>query len=180
MATPLNLVLCVKSVQVMNWEAVGAIAELLGVVAIVITLGYLALQIKYSRLSTIDTNRENRVVGIRELNGHLVTNSDARAAWNKALGPSQRQLIDDVADSLSLNSDEASLIVLQGWNWMFTHWAQYRSIKTSEDEAELRNIVGVWYFDQPMRSLIDHPGFRASFDSEFVSWVDKAVNSHES
>jgi len=164
----------------MNWEAVGAIAELLGVVAIVITLGYLALQIKYSRLSTIDTNRENRVVGIRELNGHLVTNSDARAAWNKALGPSQRQLIDDVADSLSLNSDEASLIVLQGWNWMFTHWAQYRSIKAPEDEDELRNIVSIWYGDMPMRKLISHPVFRDTFDSEFVTFVDAVIASNAS
>ena len=71
----------------MNWDAVGAIAELLGAVAIVVTLIYLAVQIKYARLSSIDTNRENRVVGIRELNGFLITNSEARAAWNKSMGP---------------------------------------------------------------------------------------------
>jgi hypothetical protein len=159
----------------MSWEAVGAIAELLGAIAIVVTLGYLALQIKYARLSTIDNNRENRVVGIRELNGHLVANESARAAWNKAQGPTQRKLIDDIAALLTLTDDEASLIVLQGWNWMFTHWAQYRAIKAPEDEAELSNIVGVWYSEQPMRSLIEHPGFRASFDAEFVAWVDKAI-----
>jgi hypothetical protein len=163
----------------MNWDAVGTIAELVGAIAIVVTLGYLALQIKYSRLATIDTNRENRVVGIRELNGHLIANSDARAAWNKSLGPTQRKLIDEIASSLSLDFDQASLVVLQGWNWMFTHWAQYRSIKAPEDESELMNIVAVWYGDEPMRSLINHPNFRASFDSEFVSWVDSAISAHD-
>ena len=97
------------------WDAVGAIAELLGAVAIVVTLIYLAVQIKYARLSSIDTNRENRVVGIRELNGFLIANSEARAAWNKSMGSAQKQLINDIAESLGLDFDEASIIVLQGW-----------------------------------------------------------------
>ncbi len=164
----------------MNWDAIGAIAELLGAVAIVVTLVYLAAQIKYARLSSIDANRENRVVGIRELNGFLVTNSEARAAWNKSMGPTQKQLINDIAESLALNFDEASIIVLQGWNWMFTHWAQYRSIKAPEDEAELKNIVSIWYGDMPMRTLIKHPVFRDSFDSEFVAFVDELIGTSES
>ncbi len=164
----------------MNWDAVGAIAELLGAVAIVVTLIYLAAQIKYARLSSIDTNRENRVAGIRELNGFLVANGEARAAWNKSMGSTQKQLINDIAESLGLNFDEASIIVLQGWNWMFTHWAQYRSIKAPEDEDELRNIVSIWYGDMPMRKLISHPVFRDTFDSEFVAFVDEVIASNAS
>ena len=163
----------------MNWDAVGAIAELLGAVAIVVTLIYLAVQIKYARLSSIDTNRENRVVGIRELNGLLIANSEARAAWNKSMGAAQKQLINDIAESLGLDFDEASIIVLQGWNWMFTHWAQYRSIKAPEDEYELKNIIAVWYGDMPMRTLISHPVFRDTFDSEFVAFVDEVIGSSE-
>jgi len=33
----------------MNWEALGAIGEIVGAVAVVLTLGYLALQIRQSR-----------------------------------------------------------------------------------------------------------------------------------
>jgi hypothetical protein len=36
----------------MNWEAIGAIGEILGAVAVVATLGYLATQIKQSRRET--------------------------------------------------------------------------------------------------------------------------------
>ena len=32
----------------MNWDAIGAIGELLGAVAVVLTLGYLAAQIRQS------------------------------------------------------------------------------------------------------------------------------------
>ena len=159
----------------MNWDAIGAIAELLGAVAIVVTLIYLAAQIKYARLSSIDTNRESRVVGIRELNGLLITDGEARAAWNKSMGATQKQLINDIAESLGLHFDEASIVVLQGWNWMFTHWAQYRSIKAPEDEEELKNIISVWYRDMPMRTLVSHPVFRDSFDSEFVTFVDEVI-----
>ena len=163
----------------MNWDAVGAIAELIGSLVILVTLIYLAVQVKYARLTATDANRNGRVVGIRDLNGNLVTNAEARASWNKAMGPVQKALINDIADSLNLEFDEASIVVLQGWNWMFTHWAQYRSVKSAEDEAELKNIVSVWYGENPMRALIGNPIFRNSFDSEFVAFVHEVINSDE-
>jgi hypothetical protein len=159
----------------MNWDAIGAIAEMLGATAILVTLVYLAVQIKYAHLTSTDTNRSNRVVGIRELNSNLVIDRDARAAWNKAMGPVQRKLINEAAETLELNFDEASIVVLQGWNWMFTHWTQFRSVKTPEDEEELKNIVTVWYGENPMRALIDNPIFRNSFDPEFVTFVDEVI-----
>ncbi len=36
----------------MNWEAIGAIGEIVGAAAVVATLGYLALQIRYSSNAT--------------------------------------------------------------------------------------------------------------------------------
>ena len=73
--------------------------------------------------------------------------------------------------SLDLSFDEASLLVTQGCNWTFTHWAQYRSMKSAEDEKELKNIVMGWYGENPMRALIDNPRFRGFFDAEFTDWV---------
>jgi hypothetical protein len=157
----------------------GAIAELLGALTILVTLIYLAIQIRYARLTTTDASRANRVAGTREVNGNLVLDRDARAAWNKAIGPIQRGLIEDIAGSLDLNFDEASIVVLQGWNWMFTHWAQFRSNKTREDEEELKNIVAVWYGEDPMRTLVAHPVFRAAFDTDFVAFVDTVLASSE-
>ena len=41
----------------MNWDAIGAIAELLGSVAVIATLGYLAVQVRHSR-SLLEENRK--------------------------------------------------------------------------------------------------------------------------
>ena len=125
--------------SIQDW---GAIGELLSAAAIFVTLIYLATQIKYARLTAMDINRTNRVVGIRDLNGVIATNADARAVCA---------------------------------NWGYTHWAQYRSLKSSEDEEELKNIVKVWYSENPMSTLLSHDNFRAFFEADFVSWLDEIV-----
>jgi hypothetical protein len=158
--------------SIQDW---GAIGEILGAAAILVTLIYLANQIKYARLTAMDTNRTSRVVGIRDLNGKLVSDAAVRSAWNKALGPASRQLHTDIAATLDLSFDEASIVILQGCNWGYTHWGQYRSMKTPEDEAELRNIIKVWYGENPMRALISHPNFRSFFDADFVTFVDEII-----
>ncbi len=155
----------------------GAVSQIVGTVAILVTLVYLASQVRYARLTVIDANRTNRVEGIRELNGILLNTADVRAVWNKTMGPQYRQLHTDIAESLDLSFDEASLIVTQGANWAFTHWAQYRSMKSAEDEDELKNIVLGWYGENPMRALMDHPNFRAFFDAGFIDWVDEILPS---
>ncbi len=158
--------------SVQDWGAVG---EMLGAIAILVTLVYLATQVRYARHTITDANRTSRAEGIRELNGLLMANAEVRAAWNKGMGPGYRRVHDDIADSLGLSFDEASIVITQGANWAFTHWAQYRSMKSPEDQKELTNIVRGWYGENPMRALIIHPNFRAYFDADFLDWLDQTV-----
>ena len=158
--------------SVQDWGAVG---EILGAIAILVTLVYLATQVRYARHTITDANRTSRVEGIRELNGLLMANAEVRKAWNKGMGPEYRRLHDDIAESLGLSFDEASIVITQGANWAFTHWAQYRSLKSPEDEKELTNIVKGWYGEDPMRALIIHPNFRGYLDADFLVWLDRTV-----
>ena len=162
----------------MDWDAIGAVGEIVGAFAVFVTLIYLASQIRYARLTAMDSNRSHRVEAIRDINGLVATSAEVRAAWNKAIGPAYRQLHTDIADSMDLSFDEASLIITQGANWGFTHWAQWRSLKSPSDEKELVNIVRAWYGENPMKALIAHPGFRAYFDEEFVHWLDKTLETN--
>ena len=41
----------------MNWLAIAAISETIGVIAVVISLLYLAFQIRFARLAAADTSR---------------------------------------------------------------------------------------------------------------------------
>ena len=93
----------------------------------------------------------------------------------KSDDPAFRELHEDIAESLGLSFDEASIVILQGWNWMYTHWAQYHSMKSPEDDAELKLICKVWYGADPMKTLLRHPAFRACFEPAFVSWLDGVV-----
>ena len=45
----------------MNWEAVGAIGEILGAVAVVVTLGYVAIQIRQNTATLNSTARQSLV-----------------------------------------------------------------------------------------------------------------------
>ena len=153
----------------------GAIGEIVGAVAIPVTLVYLATQVRHARHTVTDANRTSRVEGIRELNGLLMANAEVRAAWNRGMGPGHRRLHDDIAQSLGLSVDEASIVITQGYSWAFTHWAQHRSRKSPEDEKELTNIAKAWYGEDPMGALIMHPSFRGAWDADFLVWLDRTV-----
>lgn len=150
----------------------GAIGELIGAVAILFTLIYLAVQVKYARTSVTDTNRANRVTGIHEVDTRIFDSAELRQAWLKASGPGKRELYEQLSSELGITIDEAILVSTQGGSWAWLHWAQFRSVKTAEDEAELRNIIAVWYGENPMKALMSNPSFRSFFDSRFLEFVD--------
>jgi hypothetical protein len=56
--------------------------------------------------------------------------------------------------------------------WIWLHWAQFRSVKTQEDEADLRNIIAAWYGENPMKAIIKSAAFRIYFDIDFLEFVD--------
>ena len=51
----------------MNWDALGAIGEIVGAIAVVLSLLYLAVQVKLVRETTDRNTRQMRNTGIREL-----------------------------------------------------------------------------------------------------------------
>ena len=162
--------------SVQDW---GAIGELVSAIAIIVTLVYLAVQVKYARIAATDASRANRVEGIHAINSLHLSDSFYRSTWNKASGPGIRKVWQDIGDHLDLSEEEASVLMFGGSNWVFLHWAQFRSIKTPEDEAELRNIVRMWYSENPMRTLIDNEGFRAFFDKDILDFIDANIEENE-
>ncbi len=104
---------------------------------------------------------------------------DVRTAWDKASEPEWRELIEHVATMHGISDDEASLVVYQGFQWGWLHWAQFRAMRSPQDTAELKNIVRAWYSPRPMRTMVDHAFFRSHFEAEFVAFVDENLNSKE-
>ena len=82
----------------MNWEAVGAIGELLGAAAVVITLVYLGLQVRLTRRTIISNTQQN----ISDSSVHLLS-----------LSASSDRLSEAIAKALAgdrLNSEEATRV----------------------------------------------------------------------
>jgi len=69
----------------MNWDAVGAVGEIVGAIAVVITLGYLVVQVRQNtrgiHAATIQTN----VSDFNSLNIHLATNPKLAEVFDKAV-----------------------------------------------------------------------------------------------
>ena len=60
----------------MNWEAIGAIGELVGAVAVVVTLIYLAGQLKQNTKAMQSGTRDTFLNGLQTVNGYALQNSD--------------------------------------------------------------------------------------------------------
>ena len=62
----------------MNWDAIGAMGEIVGALAVVATLTYLATQVRYAKQATADQNRLVRASGVREMALAAIQNDELR------------------------------------------------------------------------------------------------------
>jgi len=153
-------------------QELGSIGELIAALATVATLAYLATQIRYARLAASDTSRQNRAESVREMQLVALNNDAFRQAWDKADTASLPRM-EALSDRLGVSVDEARLVWHGCCAWTFIHWAQYRSIKTAEDQHELENLVREFYSIPPMASVWEtDPLLKALLDPGFVEWID--------
>jgi hypothetical protein len=75
----------------MNWDALGAVAELIGALAVVITLIFLAIQLRRGAYSIDESNRLQKAAAIDRHNdsvsrwrGRLIDNRETALLWAKA------------------------------------------------------------------------------------------------
>ena len=153
----------------------GAIGEVVGSIAVVVTLGYLATQIRYARLAASDASRQARSSGVIAMQQMEISNADYRKAWAKAdtdSGPRHEEL----AERLGVTADEANLVWAGCCAWTYLHWAQFRAMKTEEDHIELESLVSAFYSRTPMVVVWNHdPLLKAMVDPDFVTWVDSVL-----
>ena len=76
----------------MNWEAIGAVGQMLGSIAVFVTLGYLAVQVRHARAEMQRSVSQSRADGLRELamnraNNQQLNNSFAKAHAGLGGGP---------------------------------------------------------------------------------------------
>ena len=159
----------------MNWIAISAIAETIGVIAVVISLLYLAFQIRFARIAAADTSRTARAVGIREIDLTMVNSPDLRKNWIKS-SPDLNTIYKAMSEQMNISVDGALQIDTVCQCWIRLHWGHYKSITTPEDLKELERLVSVFYSKPPMlQCWNESPYGRNIFDKDFVEFVDNAI-----
>jgi hypothetical protein len=163
--------------KLMNWEAIAALAQAAGGIAVVISVLYLAFQIRFARLAAADTSRTARSIGVRENVLALVNNAELRKNWMTS--SNLESVYEDLGSGLNINAVGAVQVDNMCQSWMWLHWGQYKAIKTNDDSRELENIVAIFYSAPPMLNCWEQsPYGKKVFDKDFVRFVDSAISKH--
>jgi len=148
----------------MNWDAIGAIGEIIGAGAVIATLIYLAQQIKDSARASRSAAVTDATNAIQALYQELGTNSESSKRFLKGLTE---------YDSMSDSEQFQWLMLMHSWFIGFQ-----RSFFLSQEgtlDIDLRDSIGT-----AIVSVNHLPGLaqywerrRSFFHSEFIDWVEE-------
>ncbi len=71
--------------SVINWEAIGAIGEVVGAFGVILTLGYLAIQIRQNTRSLRSASYQNAIGSMSEVAGSAYENEDVSRIVHQSL-----------------------------------------------------------------------------------------------
>jgi hypothetical protein len=158
----------------MNWEAIGAIGEILGATVVFITLAYLAIQVRYAKIAASDANRQVRTRGITDMQLAMLPNSEALSAFARA--NQADDYYQTLAREFSLDYDEALQVDSMCLYWFWLHWGQFSSLTTQEDIAELSQTVGKFYQLPALQySWRNSPFAKQLFEQKYIEFVEESV-----
>jgi hypothetical protein len=140
----------------MDWEAVGAVGEVTGAIAVVITLVYLAIQIKANTRMTKAAIKEQRTAGFNAATYEWIRQADAftKAFQGEALEPEE-----------SFRITLATQAVFREWE----AWAYQRRIGLLDD-SEWNPIL------ENFRMVLSFPGTIEHWNQSKDTYSENLVN----
>ena len=159
----------------MNWEAIGALGELLGSLAVLITLIYVAVQVRHTRAQLHVSIQQKRYDTFRELLLEMVRNNDLRQTYDK-LGRAYSddiQTLDELTALAELSNEELTMFrnhQLAFWNYRIETIEQLENLtptQRKEFEDGIRRVYGssparLWY--ERVRKNVSNPDAVAYID----------------
>jgi hypothetical protein len=157
----------------MNWEAIGAVGEILGAAAVVGTLIYLASQVRYAKNAAADASRLERSSGVRNIILELTRDDELRNTLLQDIG--QLSIYEEFGKALDLDASRASKLDYHNNYYFWVHWGQFASSKTDADLDELRNIASTFYRIPAVRHSWENSPNRIQLDPVFVEFIDSQL-----
>lgn len=151
----------------MNWEAIGAIGEILGAIGVIVTLAYLAVQIRQNTKATRASTAQQMTDNWVSINLFIAQNGETAA----------RSLADPELTPAEFHS------VLGFWRAMFHQWSNnhYQYTHGVLDEAlfqptarEISMNASAGEFGKTMRSAWG--AARYIYNAEFCAFMDELLS----
>ena len=120
----------------MNWEAIGAMGEILGAVAVFCSLLYLAIQIRSSNTIARIEGRENAIERLHAWRTNLLVNERLDDIWERG-----------IADRSSLNPDDLRHFDQLSHQMLMNLRVQYLravDLKHSEEMERMETLCVYW------------------------------------
>lgn len=159
----------------MDWEEVGAIGQVLGSVAVFLTLGYLAVQVRYARREVQRSISQSRADAVRELLLNRVNNERLTALNSKAnagLSGTPLPFVRAVTSQTGLTEEEAYTLFSEQMAW----WNYRSQVIAYIDELPLGEKI---QFDEAIRRFFGHPlamlwyqSLKPTLSPDAVQYVD--------
>lgn len=155
----------------MNWDAIGAIGEVLGAAVVVLTLGYLAVQVRHAKTATADQSRIYRATAVRDMILETCRDETLRMLQTRSWG--MEEYYETMAGEMGLTIEEATKLDWGNAYYYWMWWGQYASTTESKDNEELENIIAKM---GSAPGMLAHwkksPLTRPLLDPEYVKFVD--------
>lgn len=147
----------------MSWEAIGAVGEILGALAVLVSLLYLAVQIRQNTASIKSSTFQNAITSISHVSLNIGTDPDSAGIMHKAF-------TGDTADLTEQERFRVGLLFTAMFRNYENFWFQYRSGVMEEHVWEgVRNAM-LGYYRTP--SVTAWWAERSSiFSTEFVEFL---------
>ena len=151
----------------MNWDAIGAVAEVIGALAVLITLIYLALQIRQNTRAINSSALDSTVNTISIARQSIYENDDVARAYLKGLAaPEELDELERLKFRLLLHN-----LMLSESN-IFAQ-TKFSDLTNSEWQAQttvikrvLNSPGGSWFWNE----------YAEEFDSDFRAEIDRLMN----
>ncbi len=149
----------------MNWEAVGAIGEIVGATAVVATLIYLASQVRHAR-------NDQKLASIRNTRS-------VRKEWAKFLAdsPYASTIIAKATAGEELTDEEkVRLIAINGFQWgmLYGEWIDQKLNLPGEFALSDDPAISIMMGMPGAQDWFDNYG-RTAYPREFIEYMDKRM-----
>lgn len=167
----------------MNWNAIEAISEALGAIAVLVTLIYLAVQVRYARAEVARNVTLSRTNAARELNLALALDERIGSITRKAnanLGGGELPVVSDLVERAGLTPEEAlSFTHVQVARWQFqTQIIEDLADMPAAHRIEFDNFVRGVYGDNQPATQLWYQAIKPILNPVAVRYVDGLLDRH--